>query len=83
MRFHESVVDNSENEEQEEWLSRTVLTVLLVICCLFLTVLGLGLYCRVVDSNLCKAVTGAAHDAYLSMRYQYYKLTSTKHVKFA
>ena len=67
----------------EEWLSRTVVALLLFICCFFLTILGLGLYCRAIDSHLCRSLGDVAHNAYLNMRYQYYKYTSTKHVKFA
>ncbi|XP_070179253.1 uncharacterized protein [Littorina saxatilis] len=83
VRFHESVVDNTQLRQQEEWVSRTVVVVLLLICCFFLTILGLGLYCRVIDSNLCGSMVQVARDAYLNVRYQYYKYTSTKHVKFA
>ncbi|XP_076442847.1 uncharacterized protein LOC143281517 [Babylonia areolata] len=83
VRFHESVVDNSHQRVQEEWLSRTVVTIMLFICFFFLAILCLGLYCRLIDSHMCRSVVEAAHSAFLQMRYQYYKYTSTKHVKFA
>ncbi|KAL8566113.1 hypothetical protein ACOMHN_051839 [Nucella lapillus] len=83
VRFHESVVDNSYQRVQEEWVSRTVVAALLVICMFFLVILGLGLYCRGMDSQVCRSVVESLHSAYLQLRYQYYKYTSTKHVKFA
>lgn len=83
VRFHESVVDNSHQRVQEEWVSRTVVAALIFICIFFLTILGLGIYCRLIDSHVCRSVVEVIHSAYLHLRYQYYKYTSTKHVKFA
>ncbi|KAK7471514.1 hypothetical protein BaRGS_00035853 [Batillaria attramentaria] len=82
VRFHESVVDNH-HRDREESISRHLLAVLLFICFLCLAMLGLGLYCRYFNMSACDSVISFIHDAYIQLRFQYYKYTSTKHVKFA
>lgn len=83
VRFHESVVDNHSHRIREEHISKQLLAVLLFICFVCLTALGLGLYCRFVSSGACDHVAGFIHNVYIQLRFQYYKYTSTKHVKFA
>nr|KAG5688959.1 hypothetical protein BaRGS_031358 [Batillaria attramentaria] len=71
------------NAKIEESISRHLLAVLLFICFLCLAMLGLGLYCRYFNMSACDSVISFIHDAYIQLRFQYYKYTSTKHVKFA
>lgn len=80
VRFHESVVDNREREER---ISKHLLVVLLLVCFLCLATLALGLYCRFFNTGTCESLSSIIHNAYIQLRFQYYKYTSTKHVKFA
>jgi hypothetical protein len=55
--------------------------VLLLVCCVVMTVFGLWVYCQLADSNLCRSISIMLEDAYRGLRYKIYKYTSTKHVR--
>lgn len=85
VRFHESVVDNSNAQQQErdENISQILVIILLLITFMVVTTVSLWVYCQAIDSNLCRSISMVVHDAYLNMRYKIYKYTSTKHIRFA